>query len=793
MYFLKAVIISDSEGNRLRPITCNLPKSMIPIMNRPLIEHTVRLLKRHGIKNITIAADYLREEIKKHFSSFDKEEKIEIVPLRNLETFFENDDVLFINGSVLTDIDIERLIDTHKKSGATATLVCRKDEKAYEYGGINHDGNMKVVSYSRFPDFLHPMQLSFSGISIVSANSFVSDCVNICDVAKNLVLKKASVFYCDMDCYIKDISDFESYNKAIRDFFDKKINLKFPCEEKAPGVWIDEKATVMQGAVIVPPVFIGEGSLINRGARIESYSQIGNRVTVDCFASIKRSVVMDDSYICEGASLSGVTLGRKCEIGAESAAYEGSVIGERTKIGKHCTVRTMVHIWPDKYIEDESSVSENIIWEKNSMRSLFSDGNVFGVVNKELTVEFACSLARACAEVLGEKIAVSCDQSKAGSMIKNALIAGVCSAGATPYDFGEQPLPITRSGIRFYNLCGGIALSTFVRSGIMYGAIDIINSQGADVEKEDTEKIEKLATGNLSKRVSATKITEPEFMFEYKLYYLKQLVNSTTKKPLGANVIIHCPSSWAKELLKSAAEDLQCNFTFTLISDKEAFSQEVTSGGYDMGVICDYKCETLSLVSQSGRVLSEYDYSALCALITMKSFDNARIYVPLSSPESIEILAERYNAKVKRSKISPPSLMNELSKNDQKSFVTQFIYRFDAVGAIILLLDFLYTSGETLDSLMREIPPSHIVNTSVSCSVQKQDEIIKNFFKKHKTQNEEDADALKISFDDGWVLIVPKKNESAIDVIGYGSSYEYAKEIADICTDEIVTGASKTE
>jgi phosphomannomutase len=74
--------------------------------------------------------------------------------------------------------------------------------------------------------------------------------------------------------------------------------------------------------------------------------------------------------------------------------------------------------------------------------------------------------------------------------------------------------------------------------------------------------------------------------------------------------------------------------------------------------------------------------------------------------------------------------MNELSKNDQKSFVTQFIYRFDAVGAIILLLDFLYTSGETLDSLMREIPPSHIVNTSVSCSLQKQDEVIKDFFKK---------------------------------------------------------------
>lgn len=575
---MKAVIISDSEGNRLRPITCSFPKGMLPVMDRPLIEHTVRLLKRHGIEKITIAADYLQEEIKRHFSSFDGgETKIEIVPMKNTEEFFKDEDVLFISASVFSDIDITELLEKHKESGAQATLVCKRSEKAYEYGGIKIQGN-KITEYIPSPDFLHPTELAFSGIGVVCKNTAVKDASNLSALAKALAKNGAEVFSYVPHCYIKDVSDFDSYRAAVRDFFDKKLNLPFPCEQKAPGVWIDENATIMQGTVIVPPVFIGKDTLINRGARIEAYSQIGKSVTVECFAGIKRSTLMENSYISEGATLRGAIAARKCEIGSGSAVYEGGVIGENTKIGNNCTVKTGVHIWPDKYIEDESTVCENIIWEKTSKRSLFSEGEVLGVINKEITPEFAAMLGRACACVLGDKIAVSCDCDKFGSMIKNALIAGVSSGGATAYDFGEQPLPITRSGIRFYNLCGGIALSTFTHEGKVCGAIDIINKFGANIEKDDTEKTEKLTESSLSKRVCANEIKEPEYMFEYKLYYLKKLVNSTTKKPLGARVLIFCPSAWARELLKSAAKDLKCEFCFEKERNGEAFAKKGCGG-----------------------------------------------------------------------------------------------------------------------------------------------------------------------------------------------------------------------
>ena len=782
---MKAVIISDSEGIRLRPLTCTLPKSMLPIMGRPVIEHTLRLLHRHNIDNITILAPYHCEEIKKHFESLSYDKlHIDIREHKNLESFFKEDDTLFISASVLTDTDLEKMISFHSQRGGSATLAVQKQTPAYEYGCLDIGADGIVKEYKRSPDFAYPSGLSFAAIALVSKGTELCDCTDITLLAQKLCEKKLPVFSFCAEGYIRDISDFESYRRVIRDFFDKKINLPFPCDERAPGVWIDENATVMQGAVIMPPVYIGGFTTINRGARIESYSQIGSNVTIDCFAGIKRSTIMDNSYIYEGASVRGAIVGRKGEIGIESAAYEGSVIGEGTKIGKHCVIRTGVHIWPDKYIEDESCISENIVWENSGVRSLLSDGGAHGVINREITPEFAATLARAVVTLMGEKIAISCDGSGSGNMIKNALAAGIASGGGTAYDFGEQPLPITRSGVRFYNLNGGIALSSFERSGVIYGTLDIINSLGADIEDGELEKIEKLVTSSTAKRKSALLIPENEFMFEYKLYYLKQLINSTSKKALGAKLLIHCPSQWATELLKSAACDLGCIFTFTHFPDQENFAKEVVSGGYDMGAICDYKCETLTLITGDGVILSEYDYSALCSLIIMKTYPSASLYIPLSSPESIEVMAKKYSATVHRGKISPPHLMNELSKGGRELFMNQFIYRFDAVGAIILLLDFLYTHNETLSSLISEIPPSNIVTTALSCSIKEQSEIMQRLYAVYP-QQEGTSDALKISFDNGWVLIVPKKNESVINVISHGYSMEYASELADICINDL--------
>lgn len=780
---MKAVILSCSEGTRLRPVTCSIPHSMLPLMGRPLIEHTVRLLHRHNINDIIIAADYLVDETKKHFSSLSIEKtRISFATAQNIENICRSDDTVLISDSILTDIDFSEILAFFSEY-KNPCIVTAPAEDICEYGSVHTDSNSVVTHYVRCPDIAYPTGNYFMGITLLPKGTAVSDFKDLQSFIEKLTASQ-TVFALSPKCYIKNISDFESYHKCSRDFMDKKISLPFPCEEKAPSVWIDENATVMQGSVIVPPVYIGSGSFVSKGARIESYSQIGKNVTVDCFAGIKRSIIMDNVTLNEGCAVRGAIIGSGCSIGFESAAYEGSVLGYGTKVGKHCTLRNSVHVWPEKYIEDESAVCENIIWENTACHSLFSNGSASGIINRDITPEFAATLGRSAVCILGKKIAVSESGQGYSTMIKNALISGIQSAGGKAYDLGEQPLPITRSAVRFYSLDGGIALSSREYESNIYGSLDIINSLGANIENGDLERLEQLTESSEAKRESAAQICEAEYLFEYKLYYLKQLVNSTSGALLDARLLINCPSPWAQDLLKSAAKDLGCNFSFTEETGNN-FEKTLKNGDFDFGVICDYKCETLTIVKSSGERLTDFDYWALTSLIIMKSFPDSTIYVPRSAPESIETMAKKYKAEIIRTQVSPPHLMNELSRSNRKLFLHQFIYRFDAVGAIILLLDFLHEKNTTIDSLQSEIPPSYMVCTDIGCSISQQAEILKSLCENHSVEDEDSRDSIKVSFDNGWVLLIPNRNDSVINVISHGYSKEYAQEIADIFTDEI--------
>ena len=784
---MKAVIIPSGDGTRLRPLTCSLPHCMLPIMGRPLIEHTIRLLARHNITNVVIASSYLPKETEKHFSAFSADNvHIEFTDEHAPGLFASDDDVLLISDSILCDTDFGEMISVHTHSGSDVTILAKHTDEHYKYGTvcIGHEGF--VTSYNRFPDFSQLSEISFMGIAVIKKGIQFSDCKDLPSLIEFLTGNGASVYCYTTKSYVKDISDFENYRRCCRDFMDKKIKLSFPCQEKAPSVWVEDDAVVMQGAILTPPVYIGKRSLINKGARIDSYTQICSDTTIDCYSSIKRSIVMDNSHICENVSLRGAIIGKNCTVGYESAAYEGSVLGFGSKTGRHCTIRTSVHIWPDKFIADETSIRENIVWEDSSRPLFVRKASVSGILNRDITPEFATRLARAVTNLFGKKIAVSCEGGGAGSMIRNAIVAGIQSGGGKAFDMGEQPLPITRSGVRFYSLDGGIALSVYTAESALQASLDIISSGGTSPDKETINSLNRILNDFSDHKVLSHNIQESEYLFEYKLYYLKKLINSTSKKSLGAKILIHTTSSWAKELLFSAAADLKCEFSFSENSDITSFSKEVSDGDYHLGAYCDTKCETLSLVTTDGVILSEYEYTALTSLIIMKQFENAHIYVLESAPDSINILAQKYNAEIHRMEIGSPSLMTELSKSDSMQFLHQFIYQFDAVGAIIILLDYLCTNNTSLKALLREIPGSKIVTDTVSCHKNKQKDILKRLCQKTNAVSAKTENAVKLDFKDGWVIVVPESDNSCIKIISHAMSAEYAHEIADICVDEIV-------
>src|SRR5690606_1381477 len=152
---MKAVIMAGGEGSRLRPLTCDIPKPMVPIVNVPVMEHIINLLRKHGIKEIAVTLAYLPQKIKDYFgngSNFGVNIYYftEDVPLgtagsvKNAEEFLDETFVV-ISGDSLTNMDITKALEFHREKKSLATLVLTRVDVPLEYGVVitNENGNIE--------------------------------------------------------------------------------------------------------------------------------------------------------------------------------------------------------------------------------------------------------------------------------------------------------------------------------------------------------------------------------------------------------------------------------------------------------------------------------------------------------------------------------------------------------------------------------------------------------------------------------------------------------------------------
>ena len=160
---MKAVIMAGGEGSRLRPLTCNRPKPMVPIANRPVMEHIIDLLKKYGIKDIAVTLQYMPEIIKDHFGDGSEygvnlNYFIEDIPLgtagsvKNAEDFLD-ETFIVISGDALTDINLDKALAFHWNRNAVATLVLKRVENPIEYGVVVTDKTGKITRFLEKPSW----------------------------------------------------------------------------------------------------------------------------------------------------------------------------------------------------------------------------------------------------------------------------------------------------------------------------------------------------------------------------------------------------------------------------------------------------------------------------------------------------------------------------------------------------------------------------------------------------------------------------------------------------------------
>ena len=250
---------------------------------------------------------------------------------------------------------------------------------------------------------------------------------------------------------------------------------------------------IAPGAQIFGPVYLGHECKIKEGVIIHGPSVIGPYTIVDTRAQIDRSVVWNNSYIGERAEMRGALVGASNSIKSRAMMFEGAVIGDHSVVNEGAIIQPGVKIWPNKEIETGAVVATSIIWGSQGRRSIFGRYGVTGLVNVDITPDFAARLGAAYGAVLpkGSVVCVNRDAHQTPRMIKRAIISGLPSAGINVWDLEAVPLPVARYYVRTTDAVGGVhvRLSPFDPRTV---DIKFFDQKGQDISKNTERKIENL-------------------------------------------------------------------------------------------------------------------------------------------------------------------------------------------------------------------------------------------------------------------------------------------------------------
>ncbi|MDP2071317.1 NDP-sugar synthase [Methylotenera sp.] len=322
---MKAMILAAGKGTRVRPLTYELPKPMIPLLGKPVMAYLIEHLVKHNISEVMINVSYLHEKIQQYFGdghrfgieigySFEGDiSNGKIIPspvgsaggMRKIQDFggFFNETTIVICGDAIIDLDITAAVAEHRKSGALVSLVAKEVpmDKVSDYGIVLTDDDGKIISFQEKPSQTEARSnLASTGIYIFEPEAIdliPSD--SAFDIGSDLfpllVEKKLPFYAINQQFNWIDIGLVSDYWKVMQQLLRGEVpSMKMPGKQVKPGVWVGLNVHIdWQNTIIQGPVYIGSGSRIDKGTEILGPTWISDGCHVQRGGRVIRSVLFE--------------------------------------------------------------------------------------------------------------------------------------------------------------------------------------------------------------------------------------------------------------------------------------------------------------------------------------------------------------------------------------------------------------------------------------------------------------------------------------------------------------------
>ncbi|MDQ6941239.1 MAG: mannose-1-phosphate guanyltransferase [Candidatus Eremiobacteraeota bacterium] len=824
---MKAVLMAGGEGSRLRPLTSRRPKPLAPVAGKPVMELIVELLKQHGFDEVVATLHYLADEIETYFGDGDAQGVkmhyvVEDTPLgtagavKMAHDLLAGDTFLVISGDALTDLDLSAVVRHHKEQGNDVTIALQRVTNPLEFGVVVTDENGRIVRFLEKPSWGEVFSDTINtGIYVLEPA--ILDRMQrgkVYDFSKDLfpdmLREGAKLGGYVIDAYWTDIGNLEQYQQANYDGVDGKVRIAFPGTEVAPGVFAGEGTRIHPGARIEGPVVLGRDVRIHDGATIVGPSAIGDRTIVERGANVCRSVLWEDVYVGEEASLSDCTVADRNTVEKRAKVNENDVLGRGCTIGAGATINAHLKLWPDKWVTAGSIVSMSLIYGQKWPGSLFGSVGISGLANLEITPEFALKLGQAFGTWLkpGQTVMTSRDTHPASRVMNRCVISGLLSVGINVLDLRSYPLPLARYAVRVGGDGGmHVRVAPDDSNALVF---EFFDHTGIGIDKGAERKVENLFFREDFRRTPMDEVGRLDFpsraLERYTAAFTTAL-HAEAVKEANFRVVIDYAYGNASIVLPQilgalGVEQIALNAYFdagkvrTFRDDRERHLQQltsvVTSLEANLGVLIDADGETVTLVDDAGKIVGRNRLMALLTLLVARAKPGARIAMPLTVPSVVERIAADNGATIVRTPSDRRSLMalaeregNELAFAGGRNYeliFPEFQPAFDGIYATAKIMELLAAEHRKLSELAAMIPRWHIAGRVVPCPWDRKGAVMRSLHDEasHGGNGKvETLDGIRLPRENGWVLVLPDATEASVNVWAEGTSDEQAAHYAD--------------
>ena len=816
----KAVIMAGGFGTRLRPLTTTIPKPMVSVLNVPMVEHIINLLKKHNVNDLVTLLYFQPESISNYFEDGSKWDVTMNYVLAQADYGtagavknaykYLNDRFIIISGDVLTDFDLTAALNFHIEKKSMATLLLTRVTAPLQYGIVMTDKDGKITRFLEKPSWGQVFSDTINtGIYILEPEvldliPYQEDFDFSKDLFPLMLQKEMPLYGYIAEGYWKDVGNLDEYQLAQFDSLYGKVKLHN--NQFTDNVKMGENCNIAESTSLKGNNVLGNNVTIGENCEIKD-CVLGNNVTIGNGSKLQGCMIWDGVSVGDFSELYDDVICFDVKIGDFVNIQENVFIAENCIIGNNARLFSNIKLWPKKYVEEGSTLSRSLVQEEKWQRELFTDARISGISNIEINPEFGAKLGSALGLTFGKGMSIiaSRDPDPVSRIVKRSITSGLLSVGVNVNDLQTISIPQTRQELRLGKYSGGFHVRKSPRNPQLIDII-IFSKDGRDISINDTKKIERYFFGEDIKRVQPEEvgiITFPERTNEiYQSRFLSSLDSELISKR-NFKLLIDYSFGLASTILPGLLGKLNTevislnNFVDgtrfhpdpDMEDDSDNTGRIMRSLGYELGFRLQPGAEKVSVIDERGLWYSSTRLSTIVTklyLETHKHLEPYKIAVSIVAPTEIEEIAKGYNVEVIRIKNSHSAMM-DATLDENVKYVTgiyggfifsDFLFASDGMFTIGQMLEMLAKTGFTLSQLDESLPKRFQVSLETPVAWESKGTVMRKAMEYSENYDRELVEGVKI-FDRGdSILLLPAKEKGAFHIIAESDSQDNAKRIA---------------